>query len=344
MDKELINKLVKAINSNTNKRGSYAILGDKTHKPIKIDKNNFKVIDDLKTDNKIVFIDGGNSEILGAANLSLQLIRVYYTIYKLNKRIESKKKEFYLIVTADGNGEKIEYKIQTFGDTNIKDLKFNSEDQTLKQGINRANISRIGDVIRRFAELRTAYELVNSLENNGIMVIDGDLKASFTNEVDYLNKLYEKAKEKNIIVAAIAKTSRIFTDTGDPLITTLEEIAPKNPWYYYPIAEINDNKHKADIFIIKLHGKSNYIFKLEIYKNSQYDISKILSLLKANSNDPVFLGYPYGLIEADRFARVSNEEKDYLRTMLMSKIGKDWSKIKKYINTLNAHDILDNIR
>jgi len=199
-------------------------------------------------------------------------------------------------------------------------------------------------VIRRFTELKIASELVNSLENNDIIIIDGDLKASFTNEVKYLDDLYDKAKEKNIIIAALAKTSRLFTDSGDSLITTLEEIAPENCWYYYPVVEISNDKHKADIFIVKLHKKSNYIFKFEVYKNVKYNINGLLSLLKNNSNDPVFLGYPYGLVEADRFARVSNEEKEFLRTMIISKIGKDWSKIRKYINTLNAHDILDNIR
>jgi hypothetical protein len=344
MDKNLIKKLVESLNSSINKKGSYAVFSDNGYKSVRLDKKNFHIVNKIQSNNKIAFIDGGNAEILGASNFSLQLIRIYYTIYKSNKRIQSKKKEFYLLITAENNKDKIEYKIETFGDAEFKDLKFNSEDETLKQGINRANINKIGDVIRRFTELRTASGLVEGLENNDIIVIDGDLKSSFKDEDKYINRLFEAAKTKKIIISALAKTSRLFTDTGDSLITTLEEIAPEGYWYYYPVVEISDDKHKADIFIVKLHEKSNYIFKLEVYKNVQYDIDKILPIIKNNSTDPVFLGYPYGLIEADRFARVSNEEKEYLRTIIIAKIGKNCNKISKYLNTLNAHDILDNIR
>ncbi|MFC1697521.1 hypothetical protein ACFL1H_04270 [Nanoarchaeota archaeon] len=49
------------------------------------------------------------------------------------------------------------------------------------------------------------------------------------------------------------------------------------------------------------------------------------------------------MIEADKFARVSKNEADYLITSLITKSGKDFSIIKNYLNALNAHDILDNI-
>jgi hypothetical protein len=127
------------------------------------------------------------------------------------------------------------------------------------------------------------------------------------------------------------------------LIPVLSELAPKTAWSYYPLVKIENKNHKIDMYIIKLNRSSRYIFKFEVSNNTDYNIKQILSLLKDNSIDPVFLGYPYGLIEADQFARVSNKEKDYLKTIFLSKLGQNNEKIAQYLNTLNTHSILDSI-
>ena len=86
------------------------------------------------------------------------------------------------------------------------------------------------------------------------------------------------------------------------------------------------------MFFIKLNKKSRHIFRFEVYKKNKFDVNEILTLLKINQ-DPVFLGYPYGLIEADKFARVTNNEKEYLKTILSL----------KRIEEKEAHEILDSI-
>jgi len=139
MNQDLMNSIIKAIESSTSKQSQYAVFGDKEYESIKIDKRNFHQIPNLKNNNKIAFIDGGNAEIFAASNLSLQLIRVYYTVYKSNKRVSFKKKEFYILIKSNANEKRIYYNIEIFGDSNLGKLNFDSEDETLKQGINRAN-------------------------------------------------------------------------------------------------------------------------------------------------------------------------------------------------------------
>ena len=60
-----------------------------------------------------------------------------------------------------------------------------------------------------------------------------------------------------------------------------------------------------------------------------------------NSQDALFLGYPYGLIVADKFARVSHEEKKSLKMNFLLKA--DNREIAEYLSTTDAHDILDNL-
>ena len=157
----------------------------------------------------------------------------------------------------------IHYKTSFFKIRNhieLDEITFNSFDHTLMFGINRAEISSVANAIRRFAELEAAKDIINELNNNDIILIDGDLKASMTNETTYLDELYKKAIEKNITISALSKTSELFTDKGNALIPVLNEISPAKEGYYYPLVKINNNDHKADIHIVKLNKNSKYYY------------------------------------------------------------------------------------
>ena len=101
--------------------------------------------------------------------------------------------------------------------------------------------------------------------------------------------------------------------------------------------------HKVEFFFIKLNSKSKRIFRFEVFNGIKFDINIILSSLMENSIDPIFIGYPYGLIDADKFARIGNKERDYYRTMIMVRLGKKWNDIEKFISVLDAHEVLDRL-
>ena len=127
----------------------------------------------------------------------------------------------------------------------------------------------------------------------------------------------------------------------------MSKIAPSGCWYYYPIAEFSDKYYIAEIYFTKLHERSSYIFRLELHNNnkidadSKHDADEILSTLMKNSKDSSFLGYPYGLIDADRFARVSNNEKQLMQARLAAKIGSSFQSLKEHLSSIDAHNILD---
>ena len=52
------------------------------YKAHRIGVENFHEINSSSNDDKIAFVDGGNAEIISAANLSLSLVRVGYSIYR----------------------------------------------------------------------------------------------------------------------------------------------------------------------------------------------------------------------------------------------------------------------
>ena len=342
MEKGIIKEIITSLKQNLEDKGTYAQFNDPFYEPIKLSKDNFHQIKENKSESKISFIDGGNAEILKAPNFSLQLIRIYHTNYQGNKRISSKKKEFYVLISAANKDNNIIYKTEFFNSKKDK-IEFDSFDETIRQGHHRVSISSIGNAIRRFSELETAKDLIDELNQKDIIVLDGDLKESITNEKHYFEELYKKAVEKQVMVCSISKTSELFTEKGNALIPVLSDIAPSGEWYYFPLVIIKNPAHRSDIYIVKLNKSSKYIFKLEAFNQIQFNIEDILNILRCNSKDPVFLGYPYGLIEADKFARISNRETEHIKTIFLAKIGKDSQKIAQYLNTLNTHTILDSI-
>ena len=112
-------------------------------------------------------------------------------------------------------------------------------------GNERADISKIAGVIRRFAEI----ELAKDVEAD-IIVLDGSLKCLITNEKEKMQELYEK----DAVVSALAKTSKIFMENGSCLLSQLEH---EGEWYY----EIEEN-----IYGVKLNKNSKYVFEFNIFK------------------------------------------------------------------------------
>ena len=309
----------------------------------RIDKNNFHEIKKSDSGGKIAFIDGGNAEIIGSANFSLNLIRVCCAIYQNNKKIEIKKFEVLAFINSFNEGGEIHYKCTFFNlgnGLNMDEIAFNSLDNTLMAGINRAEIGNVSNAIRRFYELMAAkYAADNKLA--GIIVLDGNLQCTLTNESKHMKELQNSCEINNVILCALSKTSSLFTDNGDLLSAVLLRLIRTDSWHYHPIADIESGSHKADMHFAKFNGNSRHVFRFEILKSQKENAERAISEISANSCDPIFLGYPYGLVEADRIARVSNQERESLKTMLLVKLRS--RNIEKYLNAVNAHEILDKI-
>jgi len=290
---------------------------------IKLDKEDFSNIKRLDK-GRIAFIDGGQAELLKAVNFSLQFIRTAALIFEDNKKKERMISEFFVLI----NMEKDDYYTEIFPvkGKSIEGIKINSFDESIRDGKERASISKIGGIIRRFAELELARDIVGDVD---AVVLDGSLKSMVKGEDEKIERLFKKAEEKDTVVSGLAKTSKIVKD-GKCILSRLMNI--EGEWCY--------NFRKGEN-IVKLNKNSNYVFEFNINKDNDKD--NVLGMLAVNSNDAVFPGYPYGLILVDKLARVSNEEKDYLFTRLKSSAGEKWRKIRKGLNVLNAHDILDNI-
>jgi hypothetical protein len=324
---------------------------------------NFVPIRDVEPSIRTAFVDGGNQEMLGAPNFSAQINRVYFNIFKGRDRILPKslprRIEFYSATMSNFRNDGIFYDTRVFplkvefeGLVPDQLLSFNSLDRTVTLGNQRADIKHVASVARRFAEWEFARHVIeNELEEGDMIVHDGSLQTSLTNEHLYMERAFEKAVDKGVIFAGISKTSTLFTTTGLSLLGAVQKLAEdynvKGPWCL-PIARVANVLHNAFIYVVKLHESAKYVFRYEIYgeqarRMSEEDFCTVASALASNSKDISFPGYPYGLIDADSFARVSGDEVDKYEVPLVSEISKlgRWKKVSRHICSGDAHSVLD---
>ena len=291
-----------------------------------IEVSNFRKIDAKDHGKSIAFVDGGNAEIIKAPNFSLQFIRTCAVVFKANKKKECIKNEFFSLTYAVGELKDIIYRTKIFlskgSAPDEKDLCFSCLDRTIKQGTEKANISVVGGIARRFAELALASDA-----KADIIVIDGNLKPVYSNEDKYVEMLLKKGS----VVCAVAKTSDILTSKGNCPVSQLNSMNLEHAWHYP-----TNRRHFA-----KLNKSSDYVFSIET--SNEKDAGLVISQLASNSNDAVFAGYPYGLMLADRLARISNEEKDRMSLLFKTLAGKKWDRIRHYVNAANSHSVLDRI-
>lgn len=338
--------------------------GDPRYIVYPLTKDGFVPIPERENNRKIAFVDGGNQEILGAPNFSIQINRVYYNVFKGRERILEcslpNKIEFFSVTHSSFRNNDI------FCDTLLfpvkeefgkilpdeRDLSFSSADRTVTVGTMRADISRVASIARRFAEWAYAYYVVeNELSRGDVIVLDGSLQTAFKNESNYSSKLYEAANQKGVIITGLSKTSHLFTTTGLPLLGAVRKLADaynvQGKWYY-KVAEGTSSDHNAVIFVTKLNQRAEYVFRYEVYRKQLLEMSKeevdeIFAQLAENSQDMCFPGYPYGLIDADRFARVRESEVANFQVLLLSEISKrgKWKKFAPHIRASDAHTLLN---
>ena len=340
---------------------------DPRYSAFELSADYFSPLPKHQVERKISFVDGGSAEIISAPNFAIGLTRIYFNIFQDDKRLEAKRLpqriEFYTVCFAKPKDDKIIYETELVPVKkewstylpDISDLKFDSLDRTIMTGLQRAPISRILEVTRVFAEWRlSSFIISEELEEGDVIVRDGTLQTVVTNESKYANEAYEVASKKKVYFSSLSKTSTLLTGTGQPLLSAINVLSEESPlnsdaWYYYPIVEITQPDHKAEMFAVKLHKLSEYVFRFEVLKDQVNkknlgEIELIVSSLAKNSKDLGFPGYPYGLIDADKFARVTGAEKssnEFQFKAITSK--KVWQKISKFVKSSDAHEILNRL-
>ena len=286
---------------------------------IPLDRRHFHALPSAMQDTPIIFVDGGNQEILGAPHFSLQFIRVAVLTYLGTRMIRSAVHECFVLVTAVPAAGAFQYRVQGFGSPLLAELFFRDEDILLSEERTKSRIA--GGMVRRLCELRAA--LRESAERCTI-ILDGSLDAKHPLERELLAEL----ERQDITLCGLSKTTALLTASGNTLTAAVSSLAPAGAWYYYPLAQ------GKPLYLAKLHPAARHLFSLDI----RGDVPGCLAALRCHAQDPSFLGYPYGLIRADAQARVKESEREYLKLASLARLRELPS-----LHALDAHDVLDSL-
>ncbi len=308
--------------------------------PVKLSAENLDAFEAKKPDRKVCCVDGGNNKIFHSPTDSIHLLRIYFNIFKGKKRVENID-PFTVFLSSRFDGDKIIAELNPLNETiPIEKSRFVLDEKDLDE----KKPTSAGHTIRKYLEWEALrYAVEEHLEEGDIAVRDGVLQTTVESEREYAERAYKKVEEVEAAMVGIAKTSSLMTTKNYPLIASVQAIARergKKMWYYHPIAKNSHPDHKGDMYIAKYHPSSDYAFRTEFYRDVEVNREEVLSHLAFQAKDPIFLGYPYGLVDADKKARVTDEEVEYLKSMGKNQMENSF---KDKINTTNAHDRLSNI-
>lgn len=310
----------------------YGLPAIKNAKPIPLESDNFHSLKEINT-LKVGFVDGGNNHIFLSPGQAVHMVRLYYSIFENSRKIEFGRYTFILDTHLVD---------ERYFDVCIFDVDHSGIlPEKMKIGVEeideREKIKGIGAYVRRIGEWLLMRRIVNKCD---VLVRDGSLQTGEKREYEYSGKLFESLSSQ--ILVGFSKTCSLLTTKGYSLVAAIHHLSLKNnikaPWYYHPVAR-NISTIKGDMFIVKLHPFSEHVFRAEVYPEQKAEIA--LGSLIPYSNDPTFIGYPYGLIDADVNARISDEEAKIYRSMVYNSAD-EFSRMEA--NAINAHDIISGVR
>ena len=221
-----------------------------------------------------------------------------------------------------------------------------------RQGASRAGL--LG-VPRKMAEWAVADSVVaNELAAGDMLVMDGTLQSGSGRESDFAAKVYKRAVRKGVVMCGLAKTTTLTTADNRPLVHRASEVARAaglgGKRWFVRIGERATANDMGYTIIAKLHEKSRYAFRLgvlaEQYKSmGGAEVESVLASMAANSRDIAMPGYPYGAIDADRFAKVRMREASMYRNMLDAELMRrpGGADIAAQIRTMSAHQVLNRV-
>ena len=310
---------------------------------------------------RIAFVDGGNGTIAESPKFAISLNRLYCGMFRGADRVNAPPNpriEFFSLVARRvapvEDRYKTRYAVSLFPhDTSHHRYLPSASDvaDSIRDTPTGAD-PRIHSLSRSLGEWRMARDAVRMLEDGDILVMDGSLTTLDRIESKYAQDLYRAARERGVVVCALAKTSRLLTRNGEPLLDRVNQISSSTGHgiWCIDVAEQISSHDQGYVMAVKLHPNASFPFRFEILREQYREMTdaqrdRVLSSLAANSCDISFLGYPYGLVDADRYAQVRKGDVSMYRALLESRLrlGGDMNGILQSLRAYGAHERLNGV-
>jgi len=204
-----LKSLMPALQQALSQQGASIVISERYK--ISVEGNNFVTIAPAQSSHKIIFIDGGNAEVIGGVNYSLQLIRRASLVYQDNKQVSNTKDEFFSLTTIVPK-KTLFFETQTTPHT-LSIPVFSIHDRSLAPQGRVPTVSLIGEITRRFSELDLASTMVDECQEGDAIILDGLISPHFTGEEVVVEKLLTRDRILISRVPSLPYNAPLLTST-----------------------------------------------------------------------------------------------------------------------------------
>lgn len=289
--------------------------------PVEISDTDFRAIPHTDDPAAAAYVDGGNAVIFRSPMFAASLNRVYCSAFRGSMRLDpltAPRVQFLTLMRNVPSRRGVERKFDVFAEGGQHDRCIPSGDsiEGAAAAAGGGKDHRLHALARGMSEWLMAAAAARGMGRGGMVVIDGSLFAWRGIEEHLMLDAFAVARERGVVMCGLSKTTGLLMDSGRPLVDYAMDRGPAEPWYV-PLGDVwggaGADAGKSGTFIVKLHAKSKYVYRLDIASTALElmgweGTERVLASLVANSGDAHIPGYPYGLVDADRFAQVRNDE------------------------------------
>lgn len=366
---DMVDHLERHVGASGADRDSLEFVADGQKKHV-VSVGNFAEIPGTDTPRRIAFVDGGNATLAEAPSFLIGMNRVYCSVFQGSRRQRPARQpriEFFSCVTAGGrrqaslstSAEKGAYSTKLFA-RNAADrdrLPVDADLDVFPEDVRGSGASRdmLMAIPRRMSEWAVAGSVIDGeLRAGDMLVMDGTLQTRSKRETKFVAPICKRAVEKGVVLCGLAKTSTLVTTDNLPLIGSASELAEAaglgGRRWFVGVCDRATANDMGYTYIARFHEKSRYVFRFGVLSEQHAGMSaaeavSVLASIAANSRDVSMPGYPYGAIDADRFAKVRNREASMHRNMfdaeLAGRPGGD--KIAAQIRSMSMHQTLNRV-
>lgn len=347
MDDHLIERMREILLARDDQRrsvfGARVLFARRGLAPIPLATENISIISESSSPICSSFVDGGIGDVFITPSMCVHLVRIHSSLWSGTKRMRMHTQEAFLIVMPRAVDDDVTYEVFVYPRKSFLLPTTPQSFPAMHRGT-QIPIGAIGNKVRVILEALECKRLCNELDAGDVIVRDGLVHSIDEREQLAFDRAAELARAHKVSLVGFAKTSNLYTDTGDDALRCVSRLAERIdlPWFYHPLAK-RATLDITDTSIIKLHAKSRHVFRLDLLLHGGRSLAQIAAMLVTQSCDAAFLGYPYPLVFADRLARVSNQETQALRCKLLAACKTQGKILDLDLTSLDAHLILDSI-
>jgi len=282
----------------------------------------------------LAFCDGGNYPIFTSSYFVFQLNRVFASSWKGRKRTAYVSVDFLTLTrrTTEGFSSAV-YPLKATSDIAVGSV-LPSEAETVvdyRELMGLDALTAASQLPRRIAEKKLARTLIG----DRVVILDGLLQPECQAEWSAISELRSVSQAGNHLIAGLAKTAALL----HPALVPTALLDREGEWYVR-LARVTSRG--SDLYAAKFHRAAIAPYFVEVVGADERSIEDLFNALFSDSLDPHLPGYPHGLIDADRNARVGMHEAEHLRGKILHMMEPELAEgIVRGERTLGTHDLLN---